>query len=372
MMRVLMPEYFMRDSTYTYELTEELRKFCDLTVLCRKGMKPEGECHSLWKDILYHRADKKFRAPFVYAESLMALKKEIRTGHYDVVHVQGFKREESEIPLYLKEKAAGTIPFLVHTVHNVLPHENGEKQRTRYFRFYEACDLLVVHNEYSRKLLEKSGIPEKKILVMPHGTYQYMPAPEKGTEDGRIHFLQFGILRPYKGVDILLRAVHLLPQDVRKKIRVTVIGRHYTSQDPTDYQQMIRDLQIEDCVSVKERFMEPEEVGKFFGSADFCLFPYRSIFGSGALMMAYTYEKPVIASAIPAFAEETENGKTGILFAPEDERGLAEAIRAAVLMPPSVLQEKKREIAFLKEQKYSWPKSAALLAGAYENMAEHS
>ncbi len=64
--------------------------------------------------------------------------KEIKKGSYDVVHVQSFKDAKYEIPLYCKNKKY--IPRLVHTVHNLLPHEASAGDRELYSRFYNCCD----------------------------------------------------------------------------------------------------------------------------------------------------------------------------------------------------------------------------------------
>ena len=60
-------------------------------------------------------------AVWEYGKGLFRLQKEIKKGSYDVVHVQSFKDAKYEIPLYCKNKKY--IPRLVHTVHNLLPHE---------------------------------------------------------------------------------------------------------------------------------------------------------------------------------------------------------------------------------------------------------
>lgn len=111
-------------------------------------------------------------------------------GSYDVVHVQSFKDAKYEIPLYCKNKKY--IPRLVHTVHNLLPHEASAGDRELYSRFYNCCDLLVVHNEYCRQLLMKEYKFRRKRSVLP--LMEAIPRSEKrkiqilGLQTGRYGF----------------------------------------------------------------------------------------------------------------------------------------------------------------------------------------
>lgn len=80
----------------------------------------------------------------------------------------------------------------MHTVHNLLPHEASAGDRELYSRFYNCCDLLVVHNEYCRQLLMKEyQIPEEKICITPHGSYTQIRKEENtdfGLTDRKIRF----------------------------------------------------------------------------------------------------------------------------------------------------------------------------------------
>ena len=365
-MKVLMVDQFLPNSVYVVELCRELRKYAKITIFCKKnaGTDLDGV---IWKDKLYAGGKGKMAAVWEYGKGLFRLQKEIKKGSYDVVHVQSFKDAKYEIPLYCKNKKY--IPRLVHTVHNLLPHEASAGDRELYSRFYNCCDLLVVHNEYCRQLLMKEyQIPEEKICITPHGSYTQIRKEENtdfGLTDRKIRFLQFGILRPYKGVDILLKALAQIPAEKREKIQVTIAGAQHPKLDPTDYGAMIRDLGLEDTVDLIKKHIPDEELDALYRQADICLFPYRDIYGSGALLMAYSYGKPVITSDIPAFREETQNGKTGILTDGEDPEKLKEAILKAADWSRKEYLDDQKEIEKLTEEKYSWKISAKILWEAY-------
>lgn len=393
--RVLMTELFLPESTYTAELAKELRKRVRLTIFCRRGaaLPLRGV---RWIDRFYAGGDpNKLRGALAYLAGLASLRITVKKGHFDVLHVQTFKRDRIEIPLYEQLRREKKVRLLVHTVHNLLPHEAGERDRALYRGFYQACDLLVVHNRFCRDLLMRDyGIPAEKIVVTPHGHYTLDGTPQwtakgertgtgtkatdgcagteergghTGSTDGRTEFVQFGLFRHYKGIDLLLRAIARIPEKERQTMHWTIAGKQFTDLDPTNYRQMAGELGIGDCVTLHTDHVPQEDLPRLFGDADFALFPYREIYGSGALLMAMTYGKPPIASDIPAFVEETENGETGLLFASEQIDALAEAMRQAAAMPAEDYARRQRLIRTLLQEKYSWRVSAGILADAWES-----
>lgn len=366
-MKILMTEQFLPESVYTLELVKEMRGFADVSVFCRRnaGASLTGV---KWLPQFYENGKKKLPAVRDYFFGLFLLAREIRRGHYDVVHVQTMKDAAFEIPLYLWTKKNAGI--LVHTVHNLLPHEASAKDRERYGKFYNACDLLMVHNRRCMELLkEEYGISEEKIRIAPHGTYSLVEKAERKRKSGeKTTFLQFGIMRKYKGIDLLLRAVSLIPRKERTGLRFVIAGARHEKLDSTDYEAMVRELGIEDAVELRFGHIPDAELKDLFARVDICLFPYREIYGSGALLMAYSYEKPVIASDIPVFLEETENGRTGLCFQSGDPKALKEAILKAASWSQEEYDERVRKIRLLTQEKYNWAYSAGLLLEAYQEI----
>ena len=363
-MKVLMIEHYLPDSIYSLELGQELKKHCDLSILCRANAGADEEGIT-WLPYLYQGGEGKIKAVFEYGISLWRTASVIKKGRYDAVHIQTFKDPKLEMSIYRRYRKY--LGKLVYTVHNVMPHEISSGDRKLYQGFYDLCDELIVHNETSGQCLEKEfHIPRDKIKVIPHGAYQTHLNRVKRRETGGIkHFLQFGVIRRYKGIDILLDAVALIPDEKRKNMRFTIAGKQFEKLDDTDYEKKIRDQRLEDCVKFSGDFVPEEEIQGLFGNADFLLFPYRSIYGSGALMMAYTYDKPVIASDIPTFVEETEGGRTGILFESEDPQALADAIIRAYECDEEQIREYEDSICSLVSEKYNWERSAERTAEVY-------
>ncbi len=83
--------------------------------------------------------------------------------------------------------------------------------------------------------------------------------------------------------------------------------------------------------------------------------------------MAYSYSKPVLASSIPAFEEETDGGCTGLLFPPEEPDALKDAILRAADWTEETYTGTQSHIRQLVEEKYNWKHSAECLAEGYRN-----
>lgn len=363
-MKVLMIEQFLPENMYTLELGRELKNFCDLTIFCKKSAKVQ-ESGIKWVPEFYPGGKNKIAAMAEYGASLLRIAETIRKGHFDIVHVQTFKNAKLEMKLYYRLRKY--IKKFVYTVHNVLPHEADPGDRKIYKEFYEFCDELIVHNEATKNcLMENFSVAEAKISVIAHGTYQTQAPDSKMREDSPVtQFLQFGFIRKYKGIDILLDAIALIAPEERRRLHFTIAGKQYTKLDDTDYKARMQSLGIEDCVELLQEHIPDNQLPELFRDADFLLFPYRNIYGSGALLMAYTYGKPVIASDIPTFREETEDGKTGFLFKSESPKALAEAILAAAKCSPQQVGEYRAVIHELVTEKYNWRKSAAKIIEVY-------
>lgn len=363
-MKVLMIEFFYPYNTYTLELGEELCKRVDLTMICRSGAPiPNDGIH--WKDYLYEGGSSKGKALMKYGKSLLQLIREIRTGNYDIIHVQFFRKAGLEMKLY--RHLAKKHGKLFYTVHDVLPHEAVESDKKLYGGFYRVCDGLIVHNEESRRqLVEDYHLPTEKIFTMPMGAYQapnlhhHAPGPQD-----TVNFLQFGQIRKYKGIDMVIKALALIPAETRKRIRVSVVGKQYEALDKTDYEAMAKDLGVADCMEFRREHIPDGDIPALFEQADVCLVPYRELYGSASLMMGYSYGKPVICTDLPILREETDGGKTGLMFENENPADLAQRIMAALNWKEEDYQAYEKEITHLVNDRYNWVKSAEKLYRAY-------
>ncbi|MGN0169697.1 MAG: glycosyltransferase family 4 protein [Lachnospiraceae bacterium] len=362
-MNVLMIEHFSPGNAYTEELLKELATKDEITVMSRKDANDFHSNVVQLRKMYGGGTHSKVAAIIKYIFGIFALMKEVKCGKYQIIHVQTFKNAKVEMRLY-KRKRKETK--LIHTVHNLLPHEAKDEDKELYSGFYNICDALIVHNEECKhQLMSSFGIKEDKIYVIPHGTYSIILPKEIEKKRKKTHFLMFGVIRQYKGLDILLKAISMIPKSERQQVEFIVAGRQYLNQNPVDYNEMAQELGITDCVQLILRRIDDAELPELFGWADVCLFPYREIYGSGALLMAYSYNKPVIVSDVPVFIEETDDGKTGLVFRNNDANSLANCIISFSHLTPYEKENMSAEIKRLVESKYNWKVSAKLTDDIY-------
>jgi glycosyltransferase involved in cell wall biosynthesis len=232
----------------------------------------------------------------------------------------------------------------VLTAHDVLPREPRPGQVGATRRLLEKMDAVVVHSQHgAMRLHEELRLDEERIHVIPHGAFDYLThlpdekplPPELAAVEGPV-VLFFGLLRPYKGVELLIEAF----QNV-DGAELWVVGMPRMPLEP------LRELasQIRGRVRFVPRFVDDSEIPAFFRRADVVALPYREIDQSGVLYTALAFGKPMVVSSVGGFAEVAAEGAARavppnapvelaaaiqeLLDKPEECRRLADAARAA-------------------------------------------
>ena len=141
-----------------------------------------------------------------------------------------------------------------------------------------------------------------------------------GLEPGRKNLLFFGLIRKYKGLDILLKAFDGLGDDYQ----LIIAGEPYGSFEP--YQQLIDASPGKDRIKVFPQYIRDSEVKKYFSAADVTVLPYRSATQSGISSVSYHFEVPMIVTAVGGLTETIGERGTGIVA----EEVSPEAIRREI------------------------------------------
>ena len=235
-----------------------------------------------------------------------------------VVHFQWLAVQELDGRLLPRGRRAGGGQALVLTAHDVLPREARTGQREAQRRLYERFDALIVHTEHGRRRLTgELGVPHERVHVIPHGVLAHLaerpPAAPAFRADGQV-VLFFGLLRPYKGIEVLLEAW-----------REGIAGAELWIVGPP--RMDIAPLRAAAPPSVRfvPRFVEDAELPAYFGRADLVVLPYREIEQSGVLFTALAFGKPLLLSDVGGFAEVAAGGLARAVPA-----GDAAALRAAL------------------------------------------
>jgi glycosyltransferase involved in cell wall biosynthesis len=251
---------------------------------------------------------------------------------------------------------------LVHTVHNLLPHDTAHDRDGLHRRLYRICDRLICHNADTATRLEREfNISPERIDVIPHGPLFAEPpelTPDEarqrlGLDLGRPVFLWQGILAPYKGIDLLLDAwaevARSLPAQVRSPC-LLIAGRG-SKEDTRAIRNRVE--QLEAPVKLHMEYIPATELPCYYQAADFLLYPYREITTSGALMTGLNYRKPIVASDLPAFRAVVEDGVNGLLFPNTSAADLARAI-LRLLTEPTLVAALRLGAAGNQDRQVQW------------------
>jgi len=315
----------------------------------------------------------KFNKLWKYFRYLHRLRKFAKSTGAAAIHFQFFRRERLDTFYFVLLRLLGYN--LVHTAHNVLPHERSRIDFYLKYLVYLSARQIVVHSDYIRdKLLASFRVAPEKVHVIPHGNFDmYVPDNQLSKSDARSKInipesatvaLCFGHIREYKGIDTLIRAFELASQE-EKDLHLVIAGSARTEQLKERYRKQIEAISASDRVLYVPDFIPNEAVADYFTAADIIALPYRAIDHSGIVHLAYSFGKPIVATRVGDFSEAIEEGKSGFLVDREDENALAEALRS-VASSNGKLTEMGEYAQMLNKTKYSWQDIARKTRAIYK------
>ena len=216
----------------------------------------------------------------------------------------------------------GTIGKLVksHTkvlalTDNIIPHEKriGDHVFTKYF--VKNCDGFIA---MSKVVLNDLSIFTQNLnkAYSPHPMYEnYGDAISIDLARKKLNLnphdkiiLFFGLIRHYKGLDILLEAL-AAPEIKNQGIKLLIAGEFY--DDKNFYLQLIKKLNLQDCVIVHDKFIPNDEVRDYFCASNLVAQTYRNATNSGVTMVGYFYEKPMLVTNVGGLSEIVPNEVCG-------------------------------------------------------------
>ena len=241
----------------------------------------------------------------------------------------------------------------VLTMHNVIRRERPGR------RLAERMDAVIVHTRQGAELL--GG---EHVHVIPHGAFEHLTRlpderplpPELAAVEGPV-VLCFGLIRPYKGVDVLVEAF----QEVAGA-ELWVVGRPLGVS-----MERLRRLGAPGRVRFVERYVTDAEQPAFFRRADLLVLPHRSVDVSGVLFAGLAFGKAMILSDVGGFREVVQDHGAGRLVPPGDSGALAAAI-GELLASPEERTRLERRAAEAAAGPYSWDRIAERTLGVYSEV----
>ncbi|GHV58138.1 glycosyl transferase [Bacteroidia bacterium] len=216
--------------------------------------------------------------------------------------------------------------IIIGLLHNAIPHELHFFDKSLAKRFFKQCHGFMVMSEVVEKDL-LSVLPDAHYAYKQHPIYNHfgkklssgVAKSRLGLDANKKSLLFFGLIREYKGLDLLIEAMACLDDSYE----LLIAGESYGSFQK--YQKLIDHSPAKDRIIVKNYYIEDKDVPVLFSAADVLILPYKSATQSGVLPVAYHYETPVVATDVGGFREAIERAGTGVVCAP-DAASLAKGI----------------------------------------------
>ncbi len=201
---------------------------------------------------------------------------------------------------------------------NVISHEANkvDKLLTKLGLKHARCFLALseaVENHLESwfdKKVFRSALPIYDFYRMDDNLSTLEARKQFGFGKEDIVFLFFGLIRKYKGLDLLIKAFAALSRNY-PNVKLLIVGDFYEPAEP--YFDLIEKFQLQDRVHMENRYIPDGEVGAYFQACDAVVLPYRSATQSGILSMAYGFRKPVVVTRVGELGALVEEGQTGIV-----------------------------------------------------------
>jgi glycosyltransferase involved in cell wall biosynthesis len=302
---------------YCVRLASALCRMADVLLLLPQPV-AEPYLSGLDTSVRFQPFDKpRLRQPLRQIRVALDLVGHLRAFDPDVVHLQ-------QGHLWFN----GFLPWLrryplVLTVHDPR-HHLGDKvssktpQRIMDFGFRQAAEVIVHAGQSRQTLVRECAIPPEIVHIVPHISLSDAPDQIPVNEEPPT-ILFFGRIWEYKGLDYLIRAEPLITAEV-PDARIVIAGQ---GEDFSRYRRMMVHA---DRFTVYNEYVSDQQRSELFRRATVVVLPYTEASQSGVIPLAYAFMKPVVATTVGGLPAMVDNGRTGYLVAPRDERALAAAV----------------------------------------------
>ena len=246
----------------------------------------------------------------------------IRKRHYDAINIVGQVKEVEYCHNYLNGEN------IIHTYHEIGSHQNNIPSTPSVDVSVRDHSRVILHCQTTYyRYIALPGVEKQKVTVIPFGKFETSKLYVKPVELmipldlDKPTFLFFGAIKPYKGLNLLRKAMeHLLPLQDRFNLIIAGSGK----DDNIAYFQS-----LPNCF-VLNRFLENDEMMYLIQKSTVIVLPYHTASQTGIIPTIALYDKPCIATAVGAFPEMINDGGNGLLIEPENYFCFADAMKKCI------------------------------------------
>lgn len=343
---------------YTFSLAECLiKQGVDVHLVLDLKKNDEVNCKT---DSIFLTDEKnvsKVKKVFNLFSSYRRIRQIIKEENIDILHIQWINFSPIEYHL-LKRIAKKTK--IVMTVHDILPFNEKGYDKRYYRKIYHLPSKIIVQADTNYDRF-KELFPEDidKVTIIPHGNslkyadlHPQVESREKiGVNKDYFTFLFFGQIKQIKGVDILLEAFEKFHQN-HPESQLVVAGKLWYAEEGVYEKIFNRDGYPKEFLKWDERFIGDEEIGYYYSACDVTVLPYKDLYQSGVIQLAYAYKKVPIVSNLKPFLEVVDEN-SGYIFENENVDSLVEAMEKAFQNKKNADKLVENGIKTIKV-KYNW------------------
>ena len=254
-------------------------------------------------------------------------------------------------------------------VHNMIPHEPNLLDKLLAPFYVRNTDGFVALSESVVKDIDSLDKHTKPKISYPHPIYDHYGAQMEKNEacqhlnldPKKQYMLFFGLVRAYKGLDLLLDAFGKV-KDQLPDLRLIVAGEFY--EDEEKYRAQLYFNKLNDRVIIHNDFIADADLRKYFGAADLIVQPYKSATQSGVTQVAFHFEKPMLVTNVGGLGEIVHDHKMGYAVEPN-----AEAIAQAITdYYTNNRQADYTEYLIQQKDRYSWSGMAQTFYTIYNQL----
>jgi beta-1,4-mannosyltransferase len=288
---------------------------------------PDGTTRYVDQVVTYAEDDTTFT--FLSVRTLLSRRYDVLHVHWPEALVRGRRKVETWSRCVL---LAALITLLrvrkvaiVRTLHNVTPHEPGDRiERWALAVLDRATDYVVTINPVTAP-------PRGRGTYIPHGHYRDRFDQHDRRPQVRGRLLYAGLIRPYKGVDRLVEAFRQLGD---ADLSLRIVGRP-TAELRASIEQAAAD---DPRITARFEFVPDADLVAEMSEAELVCLPYEELHNSGMMLVALSLDRPVLVPETPATSALAEEAGSGWVhrfsggLQPDD---LAAALRAVRAQEPS-------------------------------------
>jgi beta-1,4-mannosyltransferase len=260
---------------------------------------------------------------------------------------------------------------IVYTMHDLVSHDEqfmNEQWATRLV--IKVSNATIVHSTIIKEEMDKIGFNIINTWVIPIGTYLNIYKDTVSKLDARrllniskdkFVFLFFGLVKEYKGIDVLLENFINLSKS-EKNIKLLIVGKCLEKELQTEIEK--KASKYKELISLVIEFIPEDKVQHYFNSADICVLPFKKVTTSSTAILSLSFSKPIITPRLGALKDLPED--VGYFYSPSDSKGLINSMKRAIKEKSKL--EKLGNNGLIYAKSLSWENTAKKTLELYRSL----